>query len=542
MPTLIYRILPLAAVTVLAACDRGASPASAAAAGSASTTTAGTARDGDQGRAPAGSATAVRTATRPADACGWISAVEVAKIVGPLTGTPYSTDDGCVYPLPIDTATAHRNAQLLELRRKLEERSGKSDLPPLEPDTSAVIVDVQVYTAPAMGRGMAAAFAQMGHMLCDDSASASEPWCKAAERDTSPPTPLPGWDRTNDTTSRSFYGRVGHIGVDVTVHAAEVSHEQTVAIANRIREAIPDLPFPATRPSNPVGPDPCILLSVQEVEAVLGKLVVAPYRSDEETPLAMEKGKSCSYFTAGHHALVLTPTWEYGGRALELMRGVGGLVSSVAPELKADAIDTLEGDWEEAGTDAMTGQLYFLTGDRLLEVGYLVSSTDANGAARLARIATGRLGKGTTPQPAAASEVAGRSSGCPSAAAVGTAVAVAVTVVRADDGSPDWMTCTYELTGRYRGVILDLKTEPAARAETRFAELKEEVRSANGADAVPDRIAVGEGGWAYGSSSRSTAAAVAGGRVYRATMSYFEFGSIGDQRDAMVRVLKLAIH
>jgi hypothetical protein len=329
--------------------------------------------------------------------------------------------------------------------------------------------------------------------------------------------------------------------VDVKVQAAEVSREQTVAIANRIREAIPDLPFPATRPSNAVGPDPCILLSVKEVETVLGKLVVPPYRSDEETPLAMEQGKSCSYFTAGHHALVLTPTWEFGGTEFEAIRAVGGLVSRVAPELKSDAVDTLEG-WDEAGTDPTTGQLYFLNGERLLQIGYLVSSTDVNGAARLARIATGRLGKGKAPEPAAVSSAGGGSSGCPSPADVGAAVGVPVTVVRADDGSPDWMTCNYQLTGRYRGVFLELTTQPAARAETRFAELKEEVRSAKGPDALPVRIAVGEGGWAYGSSSGSTAAAVAGGRVYRATMNYFAFGSIGDQRDAMVRVLKLAIH
>jgi hypothetical protein len=387
MAALISRTMPVVALALLAACDRGPSPASATA-GTASATEA--ARDGNRGRA-AGSATAVRTATPPTDACGWIPAAEVAKIVGPLTGAPYSTDDGCVYPLPIDTATARRNAQLLEFRRQLE-KSGDTDLPALEPDTSGVIVDVQVYTAPAMGRGMAAAFAKMGNMICGDSASKEEPWCKAAARDTLPPPPVPGWDRNNAPSSRSFYGRVGHIAVDVKVQAAEVSHEQTVAIANRIRDAIPDLPFPATRRSNPIGPDPCILLSVKEVEAVLGKLVVPPYRSDEDTPLAMEQGKSCSYLTAGHHALVLTPTWEYGGTAFKATKGVGGLLERVAPVLHNDAADTLDtGPWDDAAGDPATGALLFLKGDRLIEIGYFVSSTDMDGAVRLARIAVGRL-------------------------------------------------------------------------------------------------------------------------------------------------------
>jgi len=394
MPAHVHRLLPLAAVVLAAACDRGASSAAAAAAGTVSSAAAtADARDGDRDRTPAASASAVRTAARPADACGWITAAEVAKIVGPLTGTPYPTDDGCVYPLPLDTATAHRNAQVLELRRSVKDRPGWSDLPPLEPDTSGVIVDVRVYTDPAMGRGLAASFAKMGQMMCSDSADAEQPWCKATERKASAPqAPVPGWDRTNDSTSRSFFGRVGHLGVDVAVRAAEVTHEQAVAVANRVRDAVPDLPFPATRPANAVGPDPCILLKVEEVEAVLGKLVVPPYRSDEETPLAMAQGKSCSYFTAGHHALVLTPTWEYGGTAFDAMRGVGGLIERVAPGLHDDAADTLDtGPWEDAAGDPATGQLYFLKGDRALELGFQVSSTDFDGAVRLARIAVGRL-------------------------------------------------------------------------------------------------------------------------------------------------------
>lgn len=395
MPALIYRVLPLAALALLGACDREASPASAAAAGTASAAAAGTegARDGDRGRAPAGAATAVRTGTRPADACGWITAAEVAKIVGPLTGAPRPSDEGCVYPLPVDSATTRRRAQALELRRKLEERFGKSDLPLPEPDTSAVIVDVQVYTDPTAARGMGAAMATMAKWLRDDdSAGKAAADSAPPERRDSPPPSLLGWDGTNRATSRSFVGQIGHLRVEVNVRAAEVTREQTVAIANRVRDAIPDLPFPAERPSNPVGPDPCILLSVQEAEAVLGKLIVPPYRSDEETPLAMAQGRSCSYFTAGHHALVLTPTWQYGGSAFEAMRGVGGLLERVAPSLHNDAADTLDsGPWEDAAGDPATGQLYFLKGDRLIELGYLVSSTDFDGAVRLARIVVGRL-------------------------------------------------------------------------------------------------------------------------------------------------------
>jgi hypothetical protein len=176
------------------------------------------------------------------------------------------------------------------------------------------------------------------------------------------------------------------------VQAAEVNREQTVAIANRIREGIADLPFPSERSGAPASYDPCVLVTVQEAEAVLGKLVVPPFRSDEGKPLAMENGKSCTYYTAGHHALVVTPTWTYGGMAFETMRGVGGMLEGIAPSLHEDAADTLDsGPWDDAAGDPATGELYFLKGDRLLQVGYHVSSTDMDGAVRLAKIAIGRL-------------------------------------------------------------------------------------------------------------------------------------------------------
>jgi hypothetical protein len=76
---------------------------------------------------------------------------------------------------------------------------------------------------------------------------------------------------------------------------------------------------------------------------------------------------------------------------VEAIRSVGGLVGMVAPGLHEIAADTLDGDWEEAGSDRMTGQLYFLKGERLLQLGYLLSSANADGAVRLARIAMGRL-------------------------------------------------------------------------------------------------------------------------------------------------------
>jgi len=378
----IYQVLPIAALAVLAACDRGASSASAAAVASEG------ARAGARGSAAAASSSSVRTATAPTDACGWISAGEVEAIVGKLTGPPKSSDGSCLYPLPVDSQTARRRAQALELQRKLEERFGKSDLPELKADESAVIVDVQVYVDPAGARGMAAAGSMMADWLRDSDSGRSAADSAAAPK----PASVPGWDETSRPGTRSFIGGLGHMQIAVRVQAAEVTREQSTAIANRIREKIPELPFPSQRSGAPASPDPCVLVTVQEAEAVLGTLVVAPFRSDEGKPLAMENGASCTYYTAGHHALVVTPTWSYGGSAFEAMRGVGGMLERIAPALHNDAADTLDtGPWDDAAGDPATGALAFLKGDRLLEVNYLVSSTDMNGAVRLAHIAVERL-------------------------------------------------------------------------------------------------------------------------------------------------------
>ena len=97
------------------------------------------------------------------------------------------------------------------------------------------------------------------------------------------------------------------------------------ALATKVRDVIPDLPFPFPRDpdlermaraagapldAEPVGPDPCALLSPAQAEAVLGKLVVPPYRSAGDSPLAQRSGASCTYFTAGHRAFTVMPHWD----------------------------------------------------------------------------------------------------------------------------------------------------------------------------------------------------------------------------------------
>ena len=307
--------------------------------------------------------------------------------------------------MPIDTATARRREaakKLGELARKLEKQFGppSDTLPDMPPPETAVIVDVAVSDL-VQERGMTAGFDIVASWL--DTREARE---RSAADTASPPPPNrppEGWDRFlpkfNPLTPELALG-VGHIAVRIALQTPVVSREQALALANRIRSRIPDLPFRSEIPPRARAGggehDPCSLLSSAEAEAVLGKLVVAPYRAEERSYLAHEQGPSCAYFTAGHHALVLTPTWEYGGMEVEAIKGVGGLIGQIAPSLLESPADTLDEEWEEVGADAMTGELYFLQGERLLKVGYLASSTDANGAVKLARLAMRRLSAEST--------------------------------------------------------------------------------------------------------------------------------------------------
>ena len=326
----------------------------------------------------------VRTAAAPPDACGWLPASEVSAIIGPLEGAPVVVRS-LERPAPEPGGAACR----YELVAKT--RVGKGAVV-LQVDLSGGLLEERV------GGSMAEGFRQMAQ--AGTSAAGSPP--PAAQ-----PAP-PGWDRVGRlwTGYSTFSGRIGHVAVSAMALTPEVSSERTAELATRVRDVIPDLPFPlppdpdlealakaSGEPldAEPVGPDPCALLSSDQAEAVLGKLVVPPYRSADNSPLAVSNGSSCTYFTAGHRALIVRPHWDSGRMMFGMAKGVGGVAGDVAPDDTAAAADTLEGPWEEAAANGMTGQLYFLKADRMLEVGFVTSSTDRAGAVRLGRAAVEKL-------------------------------------------------------------------------------------------------------------------------------------------------------
>lgn len=198
--------------------------------------------------------------------------------------------------------------------------------------------------------------------------------------------------RWDDLSAGPFGMTVSRGRFSVFMQMNGVDQAKALQLAGKIYDQVSELPFEAEPDDWPL-PSPeqnaCALLSREEAEAVLGPLVVPPYASQGGSALASTKGWSCAYYTQGHRALVITPTWSNGKVDFKMMNGVGQMVGRAVGG-GGPAPDTLEGPWDQV-SPGMDGALHILTGDRILVVDYLSSSTDLAGAVKLARIALPRL-------------------------------------------------------------------------------------------------------------------------------------------------------
>lgn len=103
---------------------------------------------------------------------------------------------------------------------------------------------------------------------------------------------------------------------------------------------------------------------------------------------------------------------------------------------------------------------------------------------------------------------------CPTATQVSEAVGFQVRVFPAGTRSygPAEM-CAYQSTSQ-SGVMVSVSVQPADPREDPVAEVRSAARTFTGADA--ERITLGDGGYAYGSKSKSEAATRSGNRVFHA--------------------------
>jgi hypothetical protein len=209
-----------------------------------------------------------------------------------------------------------------------------------------------------------------------------------------------GWDYIGGYTD-IVSARVGHIAIVAKFTRARGAADSLVEVMDIMRDHIPDRPFLADdRESTRSDGDACALLTREEVEAVVGKLVVPPFHSRDLTGLADPNGNACSYYTANHHVLSIKPSWS-GGKAL--FRVLGSLSKMVESTVGSAGkqMDSLTGDWDQKAA-TVTGDRMFLKGDRLLQLSYRMSTTtkmpdpeldptNQAGAMHLASIAIQRL-------------------------------------------------------------------------------------------------------------------------------------------------------
>ena len=305
---------------------------------------------------------AAREGAAPAS-CDLIPRAEIERIAGPLDGEPKAEGRGCWYYVVADTTTAEWKQIREGAERARAAGMDERAIALYHPTRAGIYAEVD-----ARGEGTA-----------------------SAEKPAHLP---PGWDEAGASRSGAvFNGRAGHVRVSLRVQQLRLPPDTVVAIASRVRDRVPEGPMthPAADRSGrtPPGQDPCSVLTRGEAEAVLGTLVADPFRARERTPLVDPSGKSCAYLTTGHRVLVLTPVWKSGAMELSAARMVGGIVRQVA-DLPGIEGDTLEGPWDDAVVD-LAGELILRKGGRALGVRYLMSSTDAAGAIRLAGPALRRL-------------------------------------------------------------------------------------------------------------------------------------------------------
>lgn len=287
-----------------------------------------------------------------ADTCSLLPVGDVEGVLGKLAAPPQRGDDACVFSLP------RINNQ---------------------PVTVSVRLD------PTGAQSLEQADGMLGNVfareLSDGKQRTAAPRKKRED----------GWD-FHGGVSEVMGWRIGHMAVTMSGSGNFLlPGKQLGALALLIRERLPDLPV-AEPGADPNGggspPDPCSLLNRGEAEAVLGKLVVDPYRSSEGSPLADGDGPSCTYFAPGHHTLVITPTRGDAKSLYDMYAGTSGVIRQLVGG--ADAADALDGPWDQAA-EGSTGAVYFLKGDNMLEISYRMSSTDLTGAAQLASKAIDRL-------------------------------------------------------------------------------------------------------------------------------------------------------
>jgi len=165
-----------------------------------------------------------------------------------------------------------------------------------------------------------------------------------------------------------------------------------------LRTADRTSPSTALRDAN----DPCGLLERREVEAVVGPLAGAPFRTREgaETIEPLAGGDTCAYQTPDFRAVLVTIVWHDGPlamRALTLPSQLLAGAAPTAPDHTAKAAKTLlpggldvDGEWDEARGLGCC-EIFALRGGQLVTLDYRAWRPDTKSAVRILNAALLRL-------------------------------------------------------------------------------------------------------------------------------------------------------
>lgn len=154
-------------------------------------------------------------------------------------------------------------------------------------------------------------------------------------------------------------------------------------------------------PANAANPSACGLLEPAEVEAVIGPLAGAPFRSTGGVPDTT--GDECRYETKEMRAITLRVEWTDGPMTYGVVSSTQDAAANAGLKGVLNLSDgtKLTGAWDQARV-FMCCEVHTLTGKRHLVVDISGSRATIAQAAKLADAANKRLAKPLTPDDAAA--------------------------------------------------------------------------------------------------------------------------------------------
>ena len=137
---------------------------------------------------------------------------------------------------------------------------------------------------------------------------------------------------------------------------------------------------------------------------------------------------------------------------------------------------------------------------------------------------------------------AGAASTCPDAAFISTTIGFTVrSMPGASRSAPGTLLCAYQATDARLGAFVSIAVAPLSPGEDAMSEIRAAARTILGEQADAQPIDVGERGYAYGSASKSEAAAIRMSQVYHVDVTAAGIPRLGDKREAVVAILRKVV-